>query len=201
MALLVAACQPEPQEPPLPSPSDSSENDPVVRFVMVSPGIDCRDGPLDDSRGSERWRWTADTIAAAKPQGIPRPVVGMHVPCFSVGRYDCQAGEEFTNMLVEKKVDLVLSGHDHVYQRSHQLGPGSRCPGLKAATFSNGCLADSDSSMVQGDGTVFATIGTGGVGLHDVNSEDSEMRYFAMSSGKNRSPLSAHSTCSRRQVS
>jgi hypothetical protein len=42
--------------------------------------------------------------------------------------------------------------------------------------------------MVQGDGTVFATIGTGGVGLYDVNSEDSEMGYFATSSGKNRSP-------------
>jgi hypothetical protein len=168
--------------------ADVPENNPVVRFVMVSPGIDFRDGPLDYSRGSERWRWTADAIDEAKSGGIPWTVVGMHVPCFSVGRYDCQAGEEFTNMLVEKQVDLVLSGHDHVYQRSHQLGSGSSCPGLKAAAFSKGCLADSDNSMVQGGGTVFATIGTGGVGLYDVNGKDSEMGYFASASGKNRDP-------------
>ena len=81
--------------------------------MMVSPGIDFREGPLDYSRDSERWRWTAGAIDAAKSDGIPWTVVGMHVPCFSVGRYDCQAGEDLTNMLVEKKVDLVLSGHDH----------------------------------------------------------------------------------------
>ena len=34
-------------------------------------------------------------------------------------------------MLIEKKVDLVLSGHDHVYQRTHQLGTGA---GLCLAT-------------------------------------------------------------------
>lgn len=168
--------------------ADVPEKDPVVRFVMVSPGIDFREGPLDYSRDSERWRWTAEAIDAAKSDGIPWTVVGMHVPCFSVGRYDCQAGEDFTNMLVEKKVDLVLSGHDHIYQRSHQLGPGSNCPGLRAAAFSNGCLTDTDTAMTQGEGTVFATIGTGGVGLYDINSEDSEMGYFAAASGKNRNP-------------
>jgi hypothetical protein len=168
--------------------ADVPEKDPVVRFVLVSPGIDFRNGPLDYSRGSERWRWTTDAIDSAKAQGIPWTVVGMHVPCFSVGEYDCQAGEEFTNMLIEKKVDLVLSGHDHVYQRTHQLGMGASCPGLKAAAFATGCLADSDSSMLQGQGTVFATVGTGGVGLYNINSKDPEMGYFAMTSGKNRNP-------------
>ncbi len=168
--------------------ADVPEQKPVVRFILVSPGIDFRDGPLDYSRGSERWRWTADAIDAAKSENIPWTVVGMHVPCFSLGRYDCQAGEDFTNMLIEKKVDLVLSGHDHVYQRSHQLGTGARCPGLAAASFSANCLSDSDASMEQGAGTVFATIGVGGVGLYDVKSKDPEMGYFAKWSGKNRNP-------------
>ena len=148
---------------------DVPEQNPVVRFIMVSPGIDFRDGePLDYSRDSERWRWTADAIDEAKSQNIPWTVVGMHTPCLSVGNYDCQAGQEFTNMLIEKKVDLVLSGHDHVYQRTHQLATGGGCAELVPASFTAGCLADTDGAMVQGSGTVFATVGVGGVGLYNV---------------------------------
>ena len=42
--------------------------------------------------------------------------------------------------------------------------------------------------MVQGSGTVFVTVGVGGVGLYNVKSDDPEMRYFASVSGKNRDP-------------
>ncbi|RKR15566.1 metallophosphoesterase [Arthrobacter oryzae] len=162
---------------------------PVVRFILVSPGIDFRDGqPLDYSRDSERWRWTADAIDEAKSQNIPWTVVGMHTPCLSIGNYGCLAGQDFTNMLIEKKVDLVLSGHDHVYQRTHQLATGGACAELVPASFTSGCLADTDGSMVKGSGTVFATVGVGGVGLYDVHADDPEMRYFASTSGRNRDP-------------
>jgi hypothetical protein len=168
---------------------DVPEQNPVVRFIMVSPGIDFRGGePLDYSRDSERWRWTADAIDEAKSQNIPWTVVGMHTPCLSVGNYDCQAGQDFTNMLIEKQVDLVLSGHDHVYQRTHQLATGGGCAQLVPATFTSGCLADTDGTMAQGSGTVFATVGVGGVGLYNVRSKDPEMRYFASTSGKNQDP-------------
>ena len=166
---------------------DVPEQNPLVRFIMVSPGIDFRGGqPLDYSKDSERWRWTVDAIDGAKSQKIPWTVVGMHVPCLSIGNYDCQAGQEFTNMLIEKKVDLVLSGHDHVYQRTHQLSLGGQCQAIVPAAFSGGCLVNTDASMVQGSGTVFATVGVGGVGLYNVNEEDPEAGYFASWSGKNR---------------
>ena len=168
--------------------ADVPENNPVVRFILVSPGIDFRNGPLDYSEGSDRWRWTTDAIDGARSENIPWTVVGMHVPCFSLGRYDCQAGKDFTNMLIDKKVDLVLSGHDHVYQRSHQLATGTSCRGLVPASFSANCLADVDSSMVQGAGTVFATIGVGGVGLYDIKDKDPEQGYFAKWSGRNQDP-------------
>ncbi|WP_237563436.1 metallophosphoesterase [Arthrobacter sp. H-02-3] len=168
---------------------DVPEQNPVVRFIMVSPGIDFRGGePLDYSRDSERWRWTADAIDGAKSQNIPWTVVGMHTPCLSVGNYDCQAGKDFTNMLIDKKVDLVLSGHDHIYQRTHQLARGGDCAELVPASFTSGCLADTGNSMNQGSGTVFATVGVGGVGLYNVKSDDPEMGYFASTSGKNRDP-------------
>lgn len=168
---------------------DVPEQNPVVRFILVSPGIDFADGqPLDYSRDSERWRWTVDAIDDAKSRNIPWTVVGMHTPCLSVGNYDCQAGQEFTNMLIEKKVDLVLSGHDHVYQRTHQLAAGGACQELVPASFTAGCLADTGASMARGSGTVFATVGVGGVGLYNVKTDDPEMGYFASTSGKNQDP-------------
>jgi hypothetical protein len=167
--------------------ADYPERDPLVRFIMVSPGINFHDGnTLDYSRGSERWRWTAAALDGARSKKIPWTVVGMHTPCLSVGKYDCQAGRDFTNLLIDKKADLVVTGHDHIYQRSHQLGRGQGCPALVPDTFAGGCLADSDNAMVQGAGTVFATVGTGGVGLYEVNNQDPESPYFAAWSGKNR---------------
>ena len=49
----------------------------------------------------------------------------MHKPCITVGQYDCDPGPDLFNMLVSKKVDLILSGHEHIYQRSHQLALGT----------------------------------------------------------------------------
>ncbi|MFE4837084.1 metallophosphoesterase [Arthrobacter sp. NPDC056691] len=167
--------------------ADYPERNPLVRFIMVSPGIEFHDGnTLDYSRGSERWQWTAAALDGAKSKHIPWTVVGMHTPCLSVGKYGCQAGRDFTNLLIDKKADLVLTGHDHIYQRSHQLGAGQGCPALVPDTFSGGCLADSNGPMVQGAGTVFATVGTGGVGLYEVHDQDPEAPYFATWSGKNR---------------
>lgn len=167
--------------------ADYPERDPVVRVILVSPGVKFHDGStLDYSRGSERWRWTAAALDGARSRKIPWTVVGMHTPCLSIGKYGCQAGRDFINMLIDKKADLVLTGHDHNYQRSHQLGRGQGCPALVPDTFSGGCLTDSDNAMVQGAGTVFVTVGTGGVGLYEVNDQDPEAPYFAAWSGKNR---------------
>ncbi|MFC7847417.1 metallophosphoesterase [Arthrobacter sp. NPDC057388] len=167
--------------------ADYPERKPLVRFIMLSPGIKFRDGnTLDYASGSERWQWTAAALDDARSKQIPWTVVGMHTPCLSVGRYSCQAGQDLTNLLIDKKADLVLSGHDHIYQRSHQLGPGQECPLLVPDTFSAGCLASSGGTMAQGAGTVFVTVGTGGVGLYDVDDQDPEAGYFAAWSGKNR---------------
>lgn len=169
--------------------ADYPERNPLVRFIMLSPGIRFHDGnTLDYSSGSERWQWTAAALDEARSKKIPWTVVGMHTLCLSVGKYDCQAGQDLTNMLIDKEVDLVLTGHDHIYQRSHQLVHGPDCPALVPGTFFGGCIADSDATMAKGAGTVFATVGTGGRGLYDVNDGDPESAYFATWSGKNRDP-------------
>ena len=166
---------------------DVPEKNPLVRFVMVSPGINFQGGqPLDYAKQSDRWNWTSSAIDGAAAANIPWTVVSMHAPCLSVGKYECKVGKDFVNMLLDKKVDLVLNGDDHVYQRTHQLGLGPVCPELVPNVFSAGCVTDSDPSMAKGDGTVFATVGVGGAGLYDVHGNDSEAGYFAAWSGKNR---------------
>ena len=166
---------------------DYPARDPLVRIIMLSPGIKFRDGKtLSYARNSTRWRWTAEALDRAKAKKIPWTVVGMHTPCLSIGKYDCVAGEDLTNLLLDKKVDLVLTGHNHSYQRTHQLRLGPGCTTLVVGDFSKDCVADSEGSMDKGSGTVFATSGLGGAGLHLVHEDDSELRYFAAWSGQNR---------------
>lgn len=164
---------------------DVPQEKPLVRVIVVSPGIEFPEGSLDYSPGSGRGRWTESAIDGAHNSNIPWTVVAMHTPCLSLGHYDCVAGQSFTNLLLSKKADLVLSGHEHVYQRTHQLALGKDCTEVVAEEVSEACMADRDDSMKKGAGTVFATAGTGGVGLTKINSDDPELAYFASWLGAN----------------
>lgn len=167
---------------------DVPQQNPLVRFVMISPGIPFSDGTWDYSVGSPRYNWTAAAIDGARAASIPWVVAGMHTPCISVGQYVCASGTPITNLLLSKKVDLVLNGHEHVYQRSKQLATSLGCTGLAADVYNTACVRDSDNALDKGAGTVFTTIGTGGVELRDVNAADAEAPYFAATSGLNSNP-------------
>lgn len=168
---------------------DIPQDRPLVRFILISPGIDFPGGqPLDYSPGSDRWGWTEGAIDGARAADIPWTVVGMHTPCFSMGHYGCQPGEQLTNMLVSKNVDLVLTGHEHVYQRTRQLSLTARCPVLVPGAVRDDCVADADNRLAQGRGTIFVTVGVGGAGHHDAQADDPEAGLFAVWSGKNDDP-------------
>lgn len=167
---------------------DVPQQDPMARFIMISPGIPFPEGTWDYSAGSARYNWTAAAIDGARSASIPWVIVGMHTPCLSMGQYGCVAGSAVTNLVLSKKVDLVLNGHEHLYQRSKQLGAGGGCTGVIPGTYQAGCVRDADNVLSKGAGTVFATVGTGGVGLRDVNTADAEAPYFASYSGLNASP-------------
>ena len=161
---------------------------PLARFVMISPALSFPDGYWAYTAGTPRYQWTANAIDGARSAGIPWVVVGMHMPCLSLGDYACGSGTDLNDMLVAKKVDLVLSGHEHLYQRTKQLNLGGACATIVPGTYTPGCVADSDSDLVKGAGTVFATPGTGGTPLRNVNAADPEAGYFAASSGLNEQP-------------
>lgn len=166
---------------------DVPQADPLVRFVMIDADLEFPDGTHSYDPGTARYNWTAAAIDGARAAGVPWVVVGMHKPCFSLGQYTCEIGTGLINMLVSKKVDLVLHGHEHLYQRTHQLGHGPGCAALAADTVVPACIKDADATMNQ-DGTVFATVGTGGRPLRPVTETDSERGYFAAYSGQNVAP-------------
>jgi PKD repeat protein len=160
--------------------------DPLVRFIAVSPALPFDDGTTwSYAAGSPHYNWTVNAIDSARANDIPWVVVGAHKPCLSMGIYTCEIGADFTNMLINKRVDLVLHGHEHFYQRSHQIGTRTGCTAVVPGSFDVDCVADGDSVMNQGVGTVFATSGLGGQEQRTVNNADAEAPYFATASASN----------------
>ncbi|WP_170315574.1 PKD domain-containing protein [Nakamurella deserti] len=167
---------------------DVPRSQPLVRFIQISPSLGFPDGTYTYPAGGARYTWTARAIDGARTAGIPWVVVGMHKPCLTVGVYACDPGADLFNLLVDKKVDLVLSGHEHMYQRSKQLALAAGCPAVQPGSYNAACVADGDSALVKGAGLVTATVGTGGVGLREVNIADAELPYFVTASGSNQNP-------------
>ncbi|MCU1431593.1 MAG: hypothetical protein JWP95_698 [Actinotalea sp.] len=162
---------------------DVPAEDPLVRFVMISPALTFPDGTWQYTAGTARYAWTEGVIDGARAASIPWVVVSLHKPCLSLGDYTCDQGVDLSNLLLAKKVDLVLNGHEHLYQRTHQLGLRPGCTSLATGTADLDCIVDSDATMVRGAGTVFATVGTGGQTQRAVHTDDGEAPYFAAASG------------------
>lgn len=165
---------------------------PLVRYVLVSPGVTFGDGTWSYDAGTARYAWTSAVIDGARSAGIPWVVVGMHKPCLSVGEYGCQSGADLMNLLVDKRVDLVLAGHEHHYARTGQIASGPECPRVVPGTYVAACVVDRDGTMAKGAGTVFGTIGTGGTLLRDIHTTDAEYGHFVATSGGNIDPAHGH---------
>jgi len=161
---------------------------PLVRFVMISPGLHFPTGDWAYAAGDPHYVWTRTAIQDARADGVPWVVVGMHKPCLSMGFYPCDVGAALMNLLVSERVDLVLGGHEHIYQRSKQLAHGTGCTAVPVNAYDADCVADADSNHAKGAGTVFATVGTGGVALRETFPSDSEAPYFSAWSGTNAQP-------------
>jgi PKD repeat protein len=162
---------------------DVPAQNPLVRFVMISPSLIFPNGTDQYTVGSPQYAWTAAAIDGARSASIPWVVVGMHKPCLSLGQYPCDPGADLLNLLLSKRVDLVLGGHEHLYQRTKQLALGPNCTAVVPGVVDADCIVDGDADLVKGAGTVFATVGTGGVDQRPVYPADPEAPYFAAASG------------------
>ena len=141
---------------------------PLVRFVMISPGLTLGGSTWSYKQGTAHYTWTANAIDGARAAGIPWVVVGMHEYCLSLVNHSCFVSDNLMNLIVSKKVDLYLQAHDHAYSRSKQL---ALVPPRSNSSFNSSCVADASpsSSYTAGNGTVIATVGSGGL---SINSQD-----------------------------
>jgi len=107
-------------------------------------------------------------------------------------------GISFFNMLVQKKVDLIIQAHDNAYERSKQLALNSgSCPKIATdgngyVVYNSGCIVDSGlGNYTRGLGSVVIVQGAWVNDLYGVNASASapanvaEAPFFAKLMGKN----------------
>lgn len=169
---------------------DYPQERPLARFIMVAPGYVIDGVQVDYVHGDAGYRWVAEAVEEARAAGIRWIVVGSHAPCLTVGRYGCSMGEDLFNLLVDRRVDLVLNGHEHSYQRTVQLRHNAVCPFIHSGEYDERCVADdaSDGQYTKGEGPVQLVVGTGGTGLYDVELDQPEGPYMAAVMGANAEP-------------
>jgi hypothetical protein len=141
---------------------------PYARFIFTATS-EIYTYPL----GSTHYNWVVNAIDDARAKGIKWITISHHKNCITAGEKPCSLGTDFFNMLLNKKVDLILEGHEHGYERSKQL----KCAVINS--YDATCVVNATNSLTKGAGTVIIVVGTGGVGLRAMNSADPEFPYFA----------------------
>src|SRR5258708_27801349 len=115
----------------------------------------------------------------------------MHKVCITMGSMPCDIGTDLFNLLVSKKVDLILQAHDHDYQRSKQRALNSTtCTAISPETYNSNCVVNDGSTgnYTQGAGPVAVIVGTIGEGLFSLNTAAADAGYFARWMGNNINP-------------
>jgi hypothetical protein len=163
----------------------------LARFIMISPDLTIEGdhyyyGPDDDGDDTSQLAWLKRTIDEARDAGVEWILVGMHKSCISVGEYYCDVYQDLFSTLIASRVDLVLSGHEHTYQRSKQIAaPRRGCPEVIVDSFDPACVVDDDDTYRKGAGPVFVVAGAGGADLYPIHANDPEAGYFAAAMGQN----------------
>jgi hypothetical protein len=159
---------------------------PLARFIMISPDLRYYVDPgaplYNYSANTTHYNWTAKAIDDGRALGIPWVIVGTAKDCISAGEHPCEIGTDLFNMLLQKKVDLIIQGSTHNYERSKQLAIGSQaCTGIQLAAYNAACVAadGANGTYKQGDGSVVVISGTGGRDNLPFNVSDPYAGYFA----------------------
>lgn len=102
-----------------------------------------------------QWAWLQAELARVDRKTTPWLVVLTHSPWYNSNNYHYMEGEtmrvQFERWLVDAKVDLVLAGHVHSYERSHRVSN-------VAYDIVNG----KSTPVRNADAPVYVTIGDGG---------------------------------------
>lgn len=167
---------------------------PLLRVISIGPGLTYVHGGLRDySRGSALYRWVERAILDAQADG-EWVVLTHHVPYLNAGT---SHGSEMSNgyytptapqfgdifdLAVTTRVDLILNGHEHDYQRSKQLRLSDACPVITHDQYVPACVSAADGSPAapyrRGEGPVQVIVGTGGHGPTAVDDADGDRPYM-----------------------
>ena len=142
-----------------------------VRVISVAADLTVAGVRYRYAAGSPERIWLESAVIDARARGL-WVTVATHKVCLSMGVKSCEIGESLADYLVAN-VDLVVSGHDHNYQRSHQL----RCADVGQVNAA--CIADSDGDHQQGAGALWVIVGLVGRSLNMCTHSDAESGYFA----------------------
>jgi hypothetical protein len=165
---------------------DYPARDPLARLILISPSLVLSDGLWDYSAGTANYQWVEQAVAGARAAGIRWIIVGMARDCVTAGEKRCEIGTDLFNLLVERRVDLILQGHEHGYERSKQLASGPGCTAVPLNAYNVGCVADdgADGRYNKGAGPVIVIAGTLGIPQRPMYPNDPEAPDFAALMGK-----------------
>ena len=82
---------------------DYPANNPIARFILVSAAMKVAGVNYSYSKGSGPYTKLSNWIDDARNKNIKWVVVGTHKNCITVGSKPCEIGEDFMNLLTEKK--------------------------------------------------------------------------------------------------
>jgi hypothetical protein len=153
-----------------------------MRVIMATADLSV-DGEFYDYNSGSHRAWLLARIDESEAAGH-WTVVGVHKNCITAGIKSCEIGQTMMNDMIEHGVDLILQGHDHNYQRSHQLS----C--AVAGTTAAACIADTGADFEAEAGTVLAITGWVGREAYDVDVDDPEAGYFEVVAGPNTATFS-----------
>ena len=156
---------------------------PYAKLIMISPQLKVDGHKYTYRAGTRDRRWLVRQIDAARADGITWVIVGMHHMCLSTGtdHPGCDSGHAVHNLLLRKKVDLLLDGHNHIYERSKQLAFSDACPKIPPGEYDAACVVDdgSDATYSRGAGAVQITSGRFGARPAGLDPNDPDAPYFA----------------------
>jgi Calcineurin-like phosphoesterase len=164
---------------------DVPREHPLARIILLAPGLTFDPRPWGYTKGQPHYNWAAAAIDDARSQHIPWVIVGEHKPCLTTGTQPCGPGRDLLNLFIDRKVDLVISAHDHTYQRTQQLALDNGCEAVDPKIYEPECVVDgSTDNYTRGAGTVMLIVGTGGQPLTTIKSSK-VAPYFVSTMGSN----------------
>lgn len=144
--------------------------------------------------GSTNYQWLSNTIDDARAKGVKWIIVGQQWACYDVSTkksiYANTHCQDVLNLLVQKKVDLMVTADTHTYWRNKQLtNTNSGCSSLvvptsntSPASVNTACISTTQTkdTVKKGDGLVGIQVGTGGRSSYGCTTTDNEIPYVWM---------------------